>query len=56
MKNYDDYNDIIGHARLISNIYAPMPISRRAAQFSPFKALTGFDDALVEKARHTEKK
>ena len=31
-----------------------MPIRDRAAQFAPFAALTGYDDAVAETARLTE--
>ena len=40
MKNYDD---IINLNRPISN-HVKMPLYKRAAQFSPFAALTGYDD------------
>lgn len=33
-----------------------MPMSDRAAQFSPFAAHTGYDDAIEETARRTEEK
>ncbi len=33
-----------------------MPLIDRAAQFSPFAALTGYDDAVKETARQTERK
>lgn len=33
-----------------------MPLIDRAAQFSPFVALTGYDDAVKETARQTERK
>ena len=34
----------------------PMPIANRAAQFSPFAALTGYEEKLHEKSRITDKK
>lgn len=33
-----------------------MPISDRAAQFAPFSALTGYDDAIDETGRRTEER
>ena len=33
-----------------------MSLYERAAQFSAFRALTGFEEAVVEKSRHTERK
>ena len=33
-----------------------MPIAERAAQFSPFAALTGYGDAVKETARVTDEK
>ena len=32
----------------------PMPIEDRAAQFSPFAAVVGYDDAVEETARYTD--
>ena len=42
-KNYDD---IINMARPISK-HKKMSLHDRAAQFSPFAALTGYDDAII---------
>ena len=42
------YEDILEHPRHISNTRAQMPVSDRAAQFSPFAALTGYDTAVEE--------
>ncbi len=36
--------------------HLPMDIMERAAQFSPFAALTGYGDAVKETARQTERK
>lgn len=51
-----DYDDIINLPRHISKKRDPMPILDRAAQFSPFAALTGHDAAIKETARVTEDK
>ena len=47
------YQDILYHARPVSKVHPPMSKSNRAAQFSPFAALTGYDDAVQETARLT---
>ena len=48
------YRDIIDLPRRVSDRHAQMPLSGRAAQFSPFAALAGYEDAIIETARHTE--
>ena len=50
------YDDIINLPRHISKKHNPMPIIDRAAQFSPFAALTGHDIAIKETARATEER
>ncbi len=52
----DKYDDIINLPRHVSKKRVPMPIQERAAQFSPFAALTGHDAAVKETARITEKR
>lgn len=47
------YDDIIDLPRPKS-AHEPMPMGDRAAQFSPFAALTGYDDAIDETARLTD--
>ena len=47
------YDDIIDLPRPKS-AHEPMPMSDRAAQFSPFAALTGYEDAIDETARLTD--
>lgn len=49
------YEDIMEHPRHVSNTRAQMPVSDRAAQFSPFAALTGYDAAIKETERLTDK-
>lgn len=48
------YQDIIGLSRPHS-LRKKMPMSDRAAQFSPFAALTGYDDVVKETARQTDR-
>ncbi len=50
------YDDIIHMERPISRHHIPMPLENRAAQFAPFAALTGYDDAVDEAARITGKR
>ena len=47
------YDDIIHMERPVSRHHVPMPLENRAAQFAPFAALTGYDDAVDEAARIT---
>ena len=49
-----DYSDIIDRERPVSEKHPPMDRMMRAAQFAPFAALTGHDDAVRETARLTE--
>ena len=53
MKDKSDYNDIINLPHYVSAKRPQMPMMDRAAQFSPFAALTGYDDAIHETARLT---
>ena len=48
------YGDMINASRPVYDEYPAMSIHDRAAQFSPFAALTGFEDAVAESARFTE--
>ena len=48
------YGDLIDRDRPVSKRHAPMARSARAAQFSPFAALTGYDDLVREAERETE--
>ena len=50
------YDDIIHLPHYRSKKHAPMPLIDRAAQFSPFAALTGHDAAIKETARLTDRK
>lgn len=48
-----EYNDIINLPHHVSPHRKPMSLYDRAAQFAPFAALTGHDDAIDETARIT---
>lgn len=50
------YEDIINLPHHISPTRQQMPMSDRAAQFSPFAALTGYDAAIKETRRLTDTK
>ena len=52
-KNYDDIIDLPHH---VSDHHPQMSRQDRAAQFSPFAALTGYEDAIKETARLTVEK
>lgn len=43
-----------GYHGLSGKYHRPMPMIKRAAQFAPFAALTGYDDAVREEARLTD--
>ena len=47
------YDDIINLPHPTSERHPRMPMAARAAQFSPFAALTGYEDAVHETARLT---
>ena len=52
--NEDTYKDIINLQHPTSKRHPRMSMYNRAAQFSPFAALTGHDAAIREVARYTE--
>ncbi len=49
-----NYDDIIGLAHHVSKTRPQMSMLDRAAQFSPFAALTGYGDAIDETGRWTD--
>lgn len=53
-RTLDDYKDIIGIERHDPIGRGRMPMEKRAAQFSPFAALTGYEDAISDAIRRTE--
>ena len=50
----DNYDDIINLPHHTSRQFSRMPLEERAAQFSPFAALTGYDVIIRETARQNE--
>lgn len=50
------YDDIIDRPHPKELIHPRMSAMDRAAQFSPFRALTGFEDAVAETARLTDRR
>lgn len=50
------YDDIIDLPHPTSERHPRVPMENRAAQFSPFAALSGYDDAVKETARLTDGK
>ena len=49
-----EYDDIIHLPHRVSRIHPQMSMEDRAAQFSPFAALTGYEAAVKETARLTD--
>lgn len=57
MKNKNQtYDDIINMSHHVSKKHKSMTMYERAAQFAPFAALTGHDEAICETSRITENK
>ena len=54
MSDTHKYDDIIHLPHPVSKRHPQMTLSDRAAQFSPFAALTGHEVAIQETARQTE--
>lgn len=48
------YDDIINLPHHVSRTHSPIDMMERAAQFSPFAALTGYEDAAKETRRLTQ--
>lgn len=55
-ENNHKYDDIIGLPHHVSAIRPRMSMIDRAAQFSPFQALTGYGAAIQETGRLTDRK
>lgn len=56
MKDPHRYDDMLYMPHHESQTHLRMSNYNRAAQFSPFAALTGYDDAISEEARYTDSK
>ena len=56
MNQSNQYNDIINLPHHVSATRPRMSMSDRAAQFSPFAALTGYDAAIKETGRLTDRR
>lgn len=56
MNNTGKYEDIINLPHHVSKKHPQMAIESRAAQFAPFAALVGYEDAIEETARLTIKR
>lgn len=52
----DKYDDIINLPHHESKKHPRMSLEARSAQFAPFAALTGYDEAIRETARQTDKR
>jgi hypothetical protein len=53
-KDNHKYDDIINLAHPVSANHPRMSLHDRAAQFSPFAALTGYETAIEETARRVD--
>ena len=56
MGGISKYDDIIDLPHHVSATHPRMPMIDRAAQFQPFRALTGYEGAVYETARLTDEK
>ena len=56
MNTTEKYSDILHLPHPVSEKHPRMPMQDRAAQFSPFAALTGYEEAIYETGRLTEEK
>ena len=50
----DKYLDLLYQPRPVSKTHRQMSQANRAAQFAPFAALTGYDEAIKETSRWTD--
>lgn len=56
MKYEHNYDDIINLSHHVSNKHPTMSLYARSAQFAPFSALTGYEEAIRETARETNER
>lgn len=54
MNDEHKYDDIINLEHHVSTKHSRMSLGNRSAQFAPFSALTGYEEAVTEEARITE--
>ncbi|MBD5204003.1 MAG: hypothetical protein HDS82_03900 [Bacteroidales bacterium] len=54
MNENKDYSDIIDLPHHVSKKRRPMPMEARAAQFAPFAALGGFEEAIDSSVNTSE--
>lgn len=54
MNDEHKYDDIINLEHHVSTKHPRMRLENRSAQFAPFSALTGYEEAVTEEARVTE--
>ena len=50
-EKWDNYEDIMHLSHYVSSVRPRMSREARAAQFSPFAALTGYEEAVRERYR-----
>ena len=52
----EKYEEIINLPHHVSPKREPMPRAERAAQFAPYSALSGYEDAIEDTARESQEK
>ncbi|SDP14806.1 hypothetical protein [Selenomonas ruminantium] len=55
-RDIKEYEDIINLPRPEPQCHQRMPMEKRAAQFSPFAALTGYEEVIKQTAQEHEAK
>ena len=56
MKKQDNYEDIIHLPHHVSTVHPQMSRQDRAAQFSAFRALTGYEEVIQKTQKKAEKR